>query len=283
MSNLPIKAELCETADSAATPAEPVALVSGQIHLLSSLGERLFGLLSAIGQTGSINQAARAVGLTYKGAWEMIERANNLSPNILVTTAIGGKQGGGTQLTLAGKAFLAVFQQLQSEHAIFLQQLNQRLNTHQDIVFLLKRLIMKASARNQFFGKVTDVAVGAVNATVTLDLKGGDVIVASVTKESVESLGIKSGLDAIALIKVSQVTLVTDFGGYRLSARNQLKGTVTRIQKGSVNTEVVIALQGGNAIAATITNESVDTLGLTEGSEATAVFKAGAVLLGVAS
>ncbi|MDD5272570.1 MAG: TOBE domain-containing protein [Methylovulum sp.] len=258
-------------------------LVGGHIHLLGNLGERLFGLLTAIEQTGSINQAARAVNLTYKGAWEMIERANNLSPNILVATAVGGKQGGGTRLTLAGKAFLALFQQLQTEHDLFLHQLNQRLHSHQDIIFLLKRLIMKASARNQFFGKITDVAIGAVNATVVLSLKGGDTIVASVTKESVDALGIKNGVDAIALIKVSQVTLVTDFGGYRLSARNQLKGTVTRIQKGSVNTEVVIALQGGNAIASTITNESVDTLALTEGSEATAVFKAGAVLLGVAS
>lgn len=259
------------------------ALLSGQIKLLGGLGERLFSLLSAIEQTGSINQAAKNVGLTYKGAWEMIERANNLSPNILVATAIGGKQGGGTRLTLAGKAFLGLFQQLQSEHENFLVQLNQRLNTHQDIVFLLKRLIMKASARNQFFGKVTEVSVGPVNATVVVGLKGGDTIVASLTKESVESLGIKAGVDAIALIKVSQVIVVTDFGGYRLSARNQLKGVVSRVQKGSVNSEVVIGLQGGNFIAATITNESVDNLGLVEGSEAAAVFKAGAVLLGVAS
>ena len=142
---------------------------------------------------------------------------------------------------------------------------------------------MKASARNQFFGKVTEVSVGPVNATVVVGLKGGDTIVASLTKESVESLGIKAGVDAIALIKVSQVIVVTDFGGYRLSARNQLKGIVSRVQKGSVNSEVVIGLQGGNFIAATITNESVDNLGLVEGSEATAVFKAGAVLLGVAS
>lgn len=269
-----------ETANESAPKTH---LLTGQIQLLNGMGERLFGLLAAIDQTGSINQAAKNVGLTYKGAWEMIERANNLSPNILVATAIGGKQGGGTRLTLAGKAFLALFQQLQSEHDVFLEQLNQRLNSHQDIVFLLKRLIMKASARNQFFGKVTDVSVGLVNATVVVGLKGGDTIVASLTKESVESLGIKAGVDAIALIKVSQVIIVTDFGGYRLSARNQLKGIVSRVQKGSVNSEVVIALQGGNFIAATITNESVDNLDLVEGSEATAVFKAGAVLLGMAS
>lgn len=271
-----------EPTDNTQQLRKPPNLVGGNIHLLGGLSERLFELLAAIESTGSINQAARKVKLTYKGAWEMIERANNLSPNILVATAIGGKQGGGTRLTLAGKTFLGIFQQLQSEHDVFLEQLNQRLHHHHDIIFLLKRLIMKASARNQFFGKVTDVAIGAVNATVIISLKGGDNIVASVTKESVESLGIKNGIDAVALLKVSQVTIVTDFGGYRLSARNQLKGTITRIQKGAVNTEVVLALNGGNAIAATITNESLEALDLKVDTEATAVFKAGAVLLGVA-
>lgn len=268
------------TTGSAESPA-PLDLVGGNIHLLGNLNERLFNLLMAIEQTGSINQAARAVGLTYKGAWEMIERANNLSPNILVATAIGGKQGGGTRLTVTGKVFLNLFQQIKTEHDAFLQQINQRLSSHEDIVFLLKRLIMKASARNQFFGKVTAIAMGAVNATVTLSLKGGDSIVASITKDSVANMGIKVGVEAIALVKVSQIIIVTDFGNHRLSARNQLKGQITRIQQGSINSEVVLSLQGGNAIAATITNASVDILDLQIGGEATAVFKAGAVLLGV--
>jgi molybdate transport system regulatory protein len=267
-----------ETAPKASVPV----LVEGHIQLLGGLGERLFRLLAAVEHTGSINQAAREVGLTYKGAWEMIERANNLSPKVLVASAIGGRAGGGTRLTRAGKAFLDLFYQLQTEHQQFLQQLNQRLNTHQDIVFLLKRLAMKASARNQFFGKVTSVTMGTVNATVAINLKGGDSLVASITQESVADLGIKTGADVIALIKAPQVIVVTDFGGYRLSARNQLQGTITHVKKGSVNTEVVIELRGGNAVAATITNESVQTLELAVGGAATAVFKAGAVILGVA-
>jgi molybdate transport system regulatory protein len=67
-----------------------------------------------------------------------------------------------------------------------------------------------------------------------------------------------------------------------LSARNQLAGTITHLQKGAVNAEVVIGLPGGDSVAATITNESVDSLGLATGKAAMAVFKAGAVILGVA-
>lgn len=258
------------------------SLVDGDIRLIGGLNERLFRLLAAIETTGSISQAARDVGLTYKGAWEMLERANNLSPQVLVSTAVGGKQGGGSQLTAAGKMLLNLFVQIQAEHQQFLAQMNQRLSTNQEFIFLLKRLIMKASARNQFFGKVTAISIGAVNVEVVVALSGGETIAAQITKESLESLAIKTGSEVLVLIKTSQIILVTDFGGFRLSARNQLVGTVSRIQKGAVNAEVTLELKGGNSIAATITNESLETLELAVGNPATAVFKAGAVILGVA-
>lgn len=256
--------------------------VDGDIHLIGGLNERLFRLLAAIETTGSISQAARNVGVTYKGAWEMLGRANNLSPQVLISTAIGGKQGGGSKLTAAGKTLLNLFLQIQAEHQQFLTQINQRLTNNQEIIFLLKRLIMKASARNQFFGKVSAVSIGAVNAEVAVTLSGGETIIAHITKESVENLAIKAGSDVVALIKAPQVILVTDFGGYKLSARNQLAGTVSHLQKGAVNSEVTLELKGGNSIAATITNESLETLELAEGKPATAIFKAGAVILGVA-
>lgn len=141
---------------------------------------------------------------------------------------------------------------------------------------------MKASARNQFFGKVSDLTVGTVNVTVVVSLKGGEKIVAMVTKESADFLGIKNGVDVVALVKAPQVIIITDFGGYRVSARNQLKGTVVRIQQGAVNSEVGIELTGGDTITATVTNDSIANLALALGSEATAVFKAGSVILGVA-
>lgn len=142
---------------------------------------------------------------------------------------------------------------------------------------------MKASARNQFKGTVQEVIIGAVNAEVHVGLKGGATIVASITKESAENLAIKTGTDVIALIKAPQIIIVTDFGGYRLSARNQLPGTITQVKPGAVNAEVDIELAGGEKVAATVTNDSVETLGLRKGQPATAIFKAGAVILGVAS
>lgn len=257
-------------------------LVEGELRLIGGLNEKFFRLLAAIDRIGSINRAAKAVGLSYKGAWEIVERANNLSPRVLVETAIGGRHGGGTRLTPTGRELLNLFQRMQEEHRRFLDRLNRQLADNPDLYYLFRRLIMKASARNQLFGKVTDIHAGGVYSEVFVGLKGGDSLVASITNESVASLGIAPGADVIALIKAPLVIVVKDFGGYRLSARNQLQGTVTRVHKGAVNAEVVVQLPGGDSIAASITNDSVDALGLKDGDTATAVFKCGSVILGVA-
>ena len=125
------------------------------------------------------------------------------------------------------------------------------------------------------------VARGAVNDEVELGIAGGQTIVAIVTRESSENLGLAPGRQAFALIKSSSVIVMTAGDGARLSARNQLQGQVTRLMRGAVNAEVVIALVGGGSVAATITNESADALELAEGGAATALFKASSVILGV--
>lgn len=67
----------------------------------------------------------------------------------------------------------------------------------------------------------------------------------------------------------------------KLSARNQLKGTVTAINEGAVSTIVTIDIGGGNVITATISKDSVTELGLAVGKEAYAVIKATSVMVGV--
>ncbi len=141
---------------------------------------------------------------------------------------------------------------------------------------------MLTSARNQFKGTIKAIQLGAVNAEIEIGLQGGESIVASVTKDSVANLGLTEDKEVIALVKAPQIILVTDFGGYKLSARNQLAGEITQVKPGAVNAEVDIALKGGELVAATVTNESVESLGLKKGQSVSAVFKAGAVILAVA-
>ncbi len=66
----------------------------------------------------------------------------------------------------------------------------------------------------------------------------------------------------------------------KISARNVFAGTVSKVAKGVVNSEVDLTLKGGEKLAAVITNESVDALGLKEGKAAYAIVKANWVIIG---
>ena len=67
----------------------------------------------------------------------------------------------------------------------------------------------------------------------------------------------------------------------RLSARNQLSGTVADIEQGAVMTIVKVRLDGGQEVIASVTKESVQDLGLEVGAQVTAVIKSTEVMLGV--
>jgi len=65
----------------------------------------------------------------------------------------------------------------------------------------------------------------------------------------------------------------------KLSARNQLKGTVVEVKKGQTTAHVRIDVGGGIVITSSITNEAVDDLGLKAGDAAVAVIKASDVIV----
>ncbi|CDG86023.1 TOBE domain-containing protein [Janthinobacterium agaricidamnosum] len=238
-------------------------------------------LLGAIAACGSITQAAKAVKMSYKAAWDAIDAMNNLAGVALVERAAGGKGGGGTRLTPRGRQLVENFRLIEREHQRFVDQLGDQAAGLADDLLLIRRMSLKTTARNQFLGRVSQVKQGAVNDEIELALANGQTIVATVTRDSSASLGLVAGAEAFALIKASSVILVTDSEGARFSARNQLSGTVSRVQTGAVNTEVVLDLPGGGSIAAIVTNESSSNLGIATGSVVTAIFKASSVILGV--
>jgi molybdopterin-binding protein len=69
---------------------------------------------------------------------------------------------------------------------------------------------MKMSARNQLKGKVVSVKDGAVNGIVTLELPDGQQVVSSITMDSIKNLGLKPGVEAIAIIKASSVMMAVE-------------------------------------------------------------------------
>lgn len=247
-------------------------------------GRDRIGLLRAIGQHGSITHAAKAVGISYKAAWDAVDAMNNLAGAALVERSAGGRGGGRTSLTERGAQLVVRYDELASVHRRFVEQLSKSSTDLASDIDLLRTLSMKTSARNHFAGEVVALRKGAVNDEVELAMAGGQRIVAVVTHESTESLGLAIGASAFALVKASSVIIATGLPLAKLSARNQLAGTIAQVEHGAVNDEVVLTLgekDSGLTIAAIITRASAEALGLRVGADATAIFKASSVIVGV--
>ncbi len=244
-------------------------------------GPDRIALLARIVDCGSITQAAKAIGMSYKAAWDAIDTMNNLAGEPLVERLAGGKGGGGTRLTRRGLQLVENFRIIEREHHRFVELLGQQAEGIADDYLLIRRMSMKTSARNQFLGEVIKVKTGAVNDEIEIETAGGHKVVAVITHESTQGLGLRLGVEAFALVKASSIIVMTDDEGAHFSARNRLAGVVARVQTGAVNTEVVIDLPGGGSVAAIVTNASSKALGLAVGKSASAIFKASSVIIGI--
>ena len=76
-------------------------------------GDKRIEILRLIGQSGSISQAAREAGVSYKAAWQAVDTLTNLAGVVLVERAVGGAGGGGASVSEAGLRLLANFVQWQ--------------------------------------------------------------------------------------------------------------------------------------------------------------------------
>jgi molybdate transport system regulatory protein len=261
--------------------------VSGTVSFkktdMEFLGSDRIALLEKIDEFGSITKAAKAVGISYKKAWDTMVTINDLSENPLFIRTTGGKSGGGTILTEEGREVIRTYRIIQEEHDKFLTNLEDKMGdvNVSSLNKFIKKISMQVSARNIFAGIVTKIVRGEVKSEVTLALKGGNHIVAMVTNESVDTLGLIEGSDAYAIVKSGSVIIGAGQGEIKVSIRNKLPGKIVSIAQGAVNTELNVELSGRNTISAVITNECAKSLELKEGDQVSAMFKASSVILGV--
>lgn len=247
---------------------------------MPAVGRERIRLLEAVARSGSITAGAKAIGLSYKAAWDALDAMANLFGQPLLETRAGGRAGGGARLTTTGIRVVEAFHRLEAELTRVLGQLEPELaGTGIRPLQLVSGFLMRTSARNALRGTITGIVTDALAAEVAVSVSDETTIHALITNESIRELGLVPGREAIVLVKAPFVFIAP--GGQRpvVSTRNCVPGTVLRCETSPVSAEIVLDIGGGKTLAATITAYSAKALGFAPGEPAYALFDAAHVII----
>jgi len=244
-------------------------------------------LLEAIGKLGSISSAAKAVGMSYKAAWDAVDAMNNRAAAALVARSVGGSKGGGTRLTDYGKRVVELVRRIEREYASVLSSLADPSSELAEYSRLQQQLSLRTSARNQWIGRVTQVVLDVVRAEVHVML-GSECVRVYVSGSSVERLGIEPGVELCMLVKATAVSLelreddaaaVVGVAHSEADADiNRLSAVVDKTVPGTERVEITARLPDERTVTAVMQLDS-HTQGLGKGSRVWARFAPEQVIL----
>lgn len=219
---------------------------SPSLQLDAALGhdttDKRIDVLRRIGSAGSISEAARGAGISYKAAWQAIETLGNLAGTPLVEKAVGGSGGGGAQLTAAGHRLLRAFDLLAAARHAVLTQLDQEDGASPSSLGLTT-FGVRTSMRNQLPCIVADVSCSGAVTSVDLVLPDGTGVTSRITQESAQLLDLKKGLTVLALCKATAVKVFE--GGATTHVNNALHGRVVHISGDTGPAEINLQLSCG--------------------------------------
>ncbi|WP_020226996.1 TOBE domain-containing protein [Acidovorax sp. MR-S7] len=209
------------------------------------LADKRIDILRQIAQGGSISQAARAVGVSYKAAWQALDTLTNLAGVPLVARAVGGVGGGGARLTPAGHELLAAADAMRQARAAVAAGLRQGDAARAPLQVAAARLSVRTSMRNQW--PCTVQGMQAQGRIVRVHLRSVDdalAVVARITVESAELLGLAAGTPVQALCKATAVRALAE-GDAPAAQENHWPGRATRVSRGELGDEVAAELAAG--------------------------------------
>ncbi len=238
-------------------------------------GQGRIELLARIADSGSISQAAKTMGMSYKAAWDAVDAMNNAAGEPLVERAVGGKGGGGTRLTSAGQELIQSFRRYWAEHQRFLDRLGATPQLA-GLLQLTERLSLHSSARNQLIGRVLAIHPRGLNDLVVFELDGGQVLQAIITRSSTQRLGLRMGVELCALIKASWVHLTPVEEN---PAENRLLGRLSELRCFECYCEALVELSGGGQLVCGLPEVQVVSQGLESGQSVQLLVDAEQIIL----
>lgn len=249
--------------------ADPVLLASQ----MAETADKRIDILRRIHDVGSISEAARNAGVSYKAAWQAIETLSNLAGGPLVEKEVGGSHGGGTRLTEKGLEVLNLANDLTRARLEVLARYRLK---DQPALTNLGLSTLSTSMRNMIPVTIRKVKIGSALVRLTLRLADGQELRSSITMESAQLLGIREGGSALALCKATAIEilrpdLVTD------ALENCIRGVITRSAREGRGGECTLQLANSQTIIGFAPPEH----GLRIGSVAIACVPAEAIVIAV--
>lgn len=174
-----------------------------------AITDKRLQILRSLSKAGSISQAARDAGVSYKAAWQAIDTLSNLSGVALVEKVVGGAGGGGARLTQAGQQLLDAAQRLGTARKQLMVDMQQS-QSHQAMPKASLALTFRTSMRNQFLAEVTQLRRVGGLAWVTVQLSDSTQLIAKITRESAQLLDLQAGVEVMVWCKATAVSMSRD-------------------------------------------------------------------------
>jgi len=145
--------------------------------------------------------------------------------------------------------------------------------------FIEKESGRKTSARNSFFGKISSVIKGDIQAKVEMITLNGERVTTIITNDSLLRLGLKKGSLITAEVKAPWVILQKSDEEPESSAENRFRGTVERVNKGKITTEFVVRISDAAELCSIVSTENAFRMGFRKNDPVWVIFNSFAVVL----
>ena len=153
-------------------------------------------LLRRISETNSLTEAAKLLGISYRNAWDRINRMESRTGKKILESKAGGATGGSSRLTPDG---LALFREFRRIRKYLFNALDDRVSA--------ENVGYKLSARNRIGAKITGIEKGDITSLIKMVTANPVVLTSIISKEAVDDLGLQTGDEVEAIIKSTEVMI----------------------------------------------------------------------------
>ena len=229
-------------------------------------------LLENIRDYGSITKAAKASGVTYKTAWDWIDKMNALSAKSLVQKLSGGKDGGGTVVTAYASELIRIYHEVNALHQKHLDSLQSSLD------FIEDDIAKKTFSFSRLNAHVKEIHKHENRTELLMSLEGGYLITAYCSANFIKVNDIKAE-SMVSLLIESDTVLVSKEIKEKISSRNSLETEVIEIDFQGDDVLLRLGLGQKQTLTSRITRQSFKNLEIKIGDTLVAMFKAYSVTL----